>query len=328
MTGAGAPGAAPRPPAGIAVLGGDAREIVMAHLLSRDGHDVATYGLGQPACQSLAASDGLASAVGLEAGSALGAVSGRRWLLCPNPGLGAGDRVYAPFAPGPITLNEDLLRASDVANGGIVLGRASSSLLALAGSIGAAVYEAKDDEALKVRLAASAAEGVLAMLVDRTDQVLRDQRVLVLGYGATGAAIADRLVLLGSQVTVAARREQSLARAEEHGARAVPFGDRAAAMAAATVIVNTVPSASAMPVDVLGGLGDRLIMDIASPPGGTDHASAQAAGIGVLWLRGLVGERAPRTAGELQYRFVKNVIDSSSEAITAPRGSAVTPPSA
>jgi dipicolinate synthase subunit A len=99
-------------------------------------------------------------------------------------------------------------------------------------------------------------------------------------------------------------------------------------MAEATVIVNTVPWVSCMPVDLLGGLSGRLIMDIASPPGGTDHAAVQAAGLGVLWLRGLVGERAPRTAGELQYRFVKNVIDSRSTALAAPAGNAAAPPPA
>lgn len=307
MTGAGLPPVARVP---VAVLGGDAREVVLAHLLSQDGYDVATYGLGEPACAALAASDGLASAAALEAGSALDAVAGRRWLVCPNPGLGEDDRVYAPFAPGPIRLNEDLLRASSVPGGGIVLGRASPSLLALAGALAAPVYQSKDDEALKVRLAAPTAEGVIAALVGRTDQVLADQRVLVLGYGATGSAIAERLVLLGSQVTVAARREESLARAEQHGARPLAFGQRAVAMAEATVIINTVPSTASMPADVLRGLDGRLIIDIASPPGGTDHAAAQAEGIGVTWLRGLVGERAPRTAGELQYRFVTGVIES------------------
>jgi dipicolinate synthase subunit A len=305
------------------VLGGDAREVVMAHLLTRDGHDVATYGLGEAACRSLAAADGMADAAALEARSALDAVAGRHWLVCPNPGLGENDRLYTPFAAGQIALDQELLRASEVTSGGIVLGRASSSLRALARAIGADLYETKDDEALKVRLAVSAAEGLIAMLVERTDQVLRDQRVLVLGYGATGSAIADRLVLLGSQVTVAARREESLARAEQHGARAVAFDDRTAAMAAATAIVNTVPSTSAMPADVLSRLGGCLIMDIASPPGGTDHAAAQAAR--VLWLRGLVGDRAPRTAGELQYRFVKNVIDSRSKALTGLHGNAAPP---
>jgi dipicolinate synthase subunit A len=294
----------------IAVLGGDAREVVMAQLLCRDGYDVATYGLGQAAGRSLASCDGLMSAAALEAGSALDAVSGRRWLLCPAPGLGEDDVVYAPYAPSPISLNEALLRASDVARGGIVLGRASSSLLALADDLATTVYETKDDEALKVRLAASAAEGLLALLVERTDQVLRDQRVLVLGYGATGAAVADRLVLLGARVTVAARREEALARAEQHGALGVPFDERTAAMAAATIIVNTVPSTTSMPLEVLKDLDGCLTIDIASPPGGTDHAVADAEGHDVLWLRGLVGERAPRTAGELQYRFVRGVIDS------------------
>jgi dipicolinate synthase subunit A len=294
----------------IAVLGGDAREVIMADLLCRDGFDVTTYGLGPAACQSLGPDDGLAGVAKLEASSALEAVAGRRWLLCPAPGLGEGDVVYAPYARGPISLNESVLRASDVTKGGIVLGRASSSLLALADTVPTTVYQTKDDEALRVRVATSAAEGLLALLVGRTDQVLRDQRVLVLGYGATGSALADRLVLLGARVTVAARREESLARAEQRGARTVAFDDRAAAMADATVIVNTVPYTSSMPLAVLKELDGCLVIDIASPPGGTDHAVAQAAGCPVTWIRGVAGERAPRTAGELQYRFVRRVIDS------------------
>jgi dipicolinate synthase subunit A len=294
----------------VAVLGGDTREVIMADLLCRDGFDVATYGLGLAACRSLGPDEGAAGVAKLEANSVLEAVAGRRWLLCPAPGLGDGDIVYAPYARTPIALTEALLRASDVAEGGIVLGRASSSLLACAAGVPTTVYQTKDDDALRVRVATSAAEGLLALLVGRTDQVLPDQRVLVLGYGATGAALADRLVLLGARVTVAARREESLARAEQHGAAPVAFDDRAAAMADATVIVNTVPSTSSMPLAVLRELDGCLVIDIASPPGGTDHAAAQAAGCPVTWIRGVAGERAPRTAGELQYRFVRRVIDS------------------
>ncbi len=297
-------------PTSIVVLGGDAREVIMAGLLCRDGFDVTTYGLGPAACRAVEPDEGLAGVAKLEVSSLLAAVAGRRWLLCPAPGLGEGDVVYAPYARDPIALSEEVLRASDVANGGIVLGRASASLLALAGAVPTTIYQTKDDEALRVRVATSAAEGLLALLVGRTDQVLRDQRVLVLGYGATGSALADRLVLLGARVTVAARREDSLARAEQRGAQTVAFHDRAAAMADATVIVNTVPSTSSMPLAVLKELDGCLIIDIASPPGGTDHPAALAAGCPVTWIRGVAGERAPRTAGELQYRFVRRVIDS------------------
>lgn len=298
------------PPTSIAVLGGDVREVIMADLLSKDGFDVSTYGLGSAACQYLGPEERLAGVAKLEANSVLDAVAGRQWLLCPAPGLDEGDVVYAPFTRSPISLNESVLRASAVAKGGVVLGRATSSLLALAEAIPTIIYQSKDDEALRVRVATSAAEGLLALLVGRTDQVLREQRILVLGYGATGSAVADRLVLLGARVTVAARREESLAHAEQRGALTVAFDDRGAAMADATAIINTVPSTSSMPLAVLKELDGCLVIDLASPPGGTDHPAAQAGGCPVTWIRGVAGERAPRTAGELQYRFVRRTIDS------------------
>ena len=77
------------PPTSIAVLGGDAREVIMAGLLRHDGYDVATYGLGPAACQSLAPYDGLASVAELEAGSALERRRGAPVAALPGPWPGS-----------------------------------------------------------------------------------------------------------------------------------------------------------------------------------------------------------------------------------------------
>lgn len=293
----------------IAVLGGDSREVVMAQLLHRDGHHIATYGLGSRAGNNLGATDASIDPAILETRSALEAVSGCEWILCPAPGLGPQNAVYAPYAEQSIELNENLLQASGVAHGGgVILGKASVSLTELARNLGIRLYETKNDKALQARLSESVAESLLSLLVQRTDRVLREQRVLILGYGAAGSALAHRLAALGCQVTVAARRPEALAQASARGTSGVAYGKRFAAMADASVVVNTVPSPDAMPVSILKGLLPRLIIDIASPPGGTDHATAKAQSCPVIWARGLVGARAPRTAGELQYRFARRTM--------------------
>jgi dipicolinate synthase subunit A len=75
-------------------------------------------------------------------------------------------------------------------------------------------------------------------------------------------------------------------------------------MADADIVVNTVPSPDAVPREAFAALRGRMVIDIASPPGGIDHDAARAAGVEVHWPRGLAGGRAPLTAGDAQYAFV------------------------
>src|SRR6516165_5843619 len=98
----------------VAVLGGDAREIYIAEQLAARGYQVAVFGAAAGGASRLA-----------PAVSPQAAVAGANWIICPSPGLGDGNRVYAPECPVPIILNTALFTASDAATGGLILGRAT-----------------------------------------------------------------------------------------------------------------------------------------------------------------------------------------------------------
>ncbi len=283
----------------VAILGGDGREVYIGEQLAALGYEVTAFGV-----------DGDHSGKLPQAESPEAAVTGARWIVCPSPGLSAGDRVYAPSSPAPITLTAALLASSDASDGGLILGRATLSLTAAARETGVRLFEMKDDRSLAVCNATSVAEALVALLVGKTRRVLPEHKFMVLGYGATGAALTDALLGLACQVSVSARRAENLERARQRGATPVPFADRVTAMASCDVIVNTVPSADAIPSSALPAVKGAIVVDIASPPGGLDHEAARLAEVDVTWARGLAGARAPVSAGDAQLRVITRAMQA------------------
>lgn len=236
------------------------------------------------------------------------AVQGREWIICPAPGLGERDQIYAPNATSSMFLEESLLALSHARRGGLILGKESSTLADVAERLQIPIHEFKADRALAVVVASAVAEAVLAELIGSTSRVLRELRVIVLGYGATGSAIADVLVAVGCGTSVASRNQIELETARRRGATPLEFASWPDAVGPADVLVNTVPDPQTIGPALFETLSGKTIIDISSPPGGLDHQSAQSAGINVIWARGLAGKRAPLTIGEAQFEFIKRAM--------------------
>ncbi len=297
----------------VAVLGGDGREVHVAQRLSKDGHDAVCYG------QAGSAFDGVRVAA-----SAADAVRGTEWLVLPSPGLN-GEMIYAPDAPEPIMVDAALLEQSAAREGGVVMGRSTPKLDEIASRMNIRIYQLKDDPGLATRLSTGVAEGVMRLLIELTRRILREHRFLVVGYGVTGAVIVDYLLAARCTPQVAVRRPRWLERARQCGAIPVPYDDRIDAMGNADIIINTVPSTDAIPPEAFALLRDRMVVDIASPPGGLDHEAARKAGVQVHWPRGLAGGRAPLTAGDAQYAFIAKAFATRNAATDGPISSGELP---
>lgn len=279
-----------------AVLGGDAREWRVATRLAADGATVRTYGVPVPED---------AGAGPLPADSAEAAVAGAAWIVCPMPGVAEGDVLYAPHAAAPVALTGELLAGSSASEGGLVLGKATPGIRAATDRLGIRVVEMGEEATIRWRLAVPTSEAVLAVIMEHTDRVLPELRVLVLGTGKTAMTLAHLLSALGCRPWAAGRRASELARLEQFCRGTSPWEERAGRMAEADVIVNTVPSTDAVPPEAFGACAGRLVVDTASPPGGLHHADAEAAGVRVVWARGLAGKRASVTSGDAIYDFVR-----------------------
>jgi dipicolinate synthase subunit A len=137
---------------------------------------------------------------------------------------------------------------------------------------------------------------------------------MVLGYGATGSAICDILATVGCEVTSASRDAAHRAISRRRGATPVPFADWPGALDGIDVLVNTVPARLVLSDQVMSSLAGITVVDISSPPSGLDHAALGAAGIKVIWARGLGGSRAPVTVGDAQFEYVCRAMASKVEA--------------
>lgn len=153
------------------------------------------------------------------------------------------------------------------------------------------------DEGFIVKNAYLTAEGALAHIIQNTDCSLVGMRVLILGYGRVGKAVAK--VLKDNYVSVSVMNRSPFDRAN-----AALVADNTYSMSEYeehlkefSVIVNTIPELI-LKGEQLEKLGkDCFILDLASKPGGVDFNEADRLNIKTLLALGIPGKVAPKDAG-------------------------------
>lgn len=153
------------------------------------------------------------------------------------------------------------------------------------------------DEELLRSNARLTAEGAIARAMQRPGRALLGSTCVVTGFGRIGQALAGRLVALDAFVIVCARNEAQMRRAHELGAHPLPLERIAQACAQADVIFNTVP-ARILNEAALAHIGqETLLIELASPPYGTDPETARRLNVHMVVESGLPGRYAPMDAG-------------------------------
>ena len=187
------------------VLGGDMRQGKLAQLLAEDGHRVHTYAL----------EDGAVPAPGLTAEPGLSGVEQADCVVLPLPVSSGGGLLNAPLSRLSPPITEVLAPLSP----GQMLcgGRVDPVTAALAAERGLTIRDYFAREELAVANAVPTAEGAVQIAMEQLPITIHGARVLVVGFGRVGRALAQRLAALGAKVTVAARRYESLAWAQASG---------------------------------------------------------------------------------------------------------------
>lgn len=255
----------------IALLGGDARQAALAHLLVHDGHSVRTWGLANaPGAVELADAAGAARVILPTPLSRAGLLSGTELPLSRLwPLLAPSQRIYA---------------------GGI---RPSDS--AAAAAHGLTLCDCFAHEELSVRNAVPTAEGALEAAMSHLPVTLHGTPCLVVGFGRIGKLLAHRLHGMGAEVTVSARKRSDLAWIDAFGYRALRTDALNGRLGQFRVLFNTVPHRLFDAAALTQTTADCLLIELASVDG-FDAAAAQALGRTLVYARGLPGKTAPETA--------------------------------
>ena len=290
-----------------AVLGGDTRMRYVAERLSEAGCPVVLCGCGGK-CLPCEEKDG---AITLCA-SPERAVEAATDIVLPLPASRDGETVSVPRDPGchiPLSaLFDTVERREDLCLYGGCLPEAA--MTGLSPSARLRVTDYYESEALQIRNALITAEGAIMRAMELTDCMLEGSTVAVIGYGRIGRFLCRRLLSLGADVTLVARREEALLYAEAEGCHPLRLGDSRRVGGGLyplcyghSVIFNTVP-ARVLDRELLMRMErDTLLLDLASAPFCASDDDIREAGMAgtIRYVRApsLPGSYAPRDAGHI-----------------------------
>ena len=270
------------------VAGGDPRQAALAALLADDGHSVHTYALERGA--------------GTKCELSLDGADRADCVVLPLPAAGADGKLNTPLSADSHELPEvlDALRPGQL----VCAGMAGEGLKRMAEERDLVLRDYFAREELAVLNAIPTAEGAIQIAMEELPITLHDARVLVVGFGRLGRALAPRLRGLGARVWVSARRYEQRAAAESMGLGSEGLDHLPDWLCSYDLVFNTVP-APVLGVEELAALKERaLVIDLASRPGGVDMDAAAALGVRVIWALSLPGKVAPVTSG----RYIKDTI--------------------
>ena len=282
-----------------AVIGGDLRSAYLAGLLAADGYKVITSGFdGTDLPPCVTGCTNPAQAVTLA-----------DCVILPLPVTTDGTTVNAPFSRIRIPLDQVLNGlAQDQFRVG---GKISDVVRKEAECRGLVISDYLQREELAVMNAVPTAEGAIQLAMEELPVTIDGSKCLITGYGRVGRTLSTRLVSLGAQVTVAARKFADLAWAKSVGCETLELENLANA-GDFDVIFNTVP-VMLFGRDILKGMEkETLLIDLASRPGGVDFNAAAELQIKTIWALSLPGRVAPKTAGAIIKKTILNMMKEGS----------------
>jgi dipicolinate synthase subunit A len=273
---------------GVAVLGGDHRQVIVAEAMLAQAAWVRTLGL-----TDLPRLPRLSPATDLKA-----ALTGAAVVILPISG--ANDRGLVKTSDPTVSVKIDAeFFALMEPHALLVTGILPSNLKQMATVRGVRVLEYGEDDAIAIPNAIPTAEGAIQLMMEKTSFTVDGSTCLVLGFGRVAQALAGRLFALGAEVTVVARNSQQLAAAKGLGYQALPLKILAEGLAEVDVVFNSIPAPILSAALLKRMTPGTLIIDLASAPGGVDFEAAEHHGITAILALGLPGKVAPRTAGQI-----------------------------
>lgn len=184
-------------------------------------------------------------------------------------------------------------------------GRISDDFLPFSGEYDIIDYTLREEFARKN--AFPTAEAAIMIAMGENDFTLHGSSCLVGGMGRIGKALIPPLVSFGAQVISAARNEEARRVAENLGAQAYAFGELFG-IGSVDVIFNTVPEV-VFGERELKALCPKLIIDLASSPGGCDFDAAEKLGIKAVHALALPGKHFPKTAAVITAETILSILN-------------------
>ncbi|MGN1051650.1 MAG: NAD(P)-dependent oxidoreductase [Acutalibacteraceae bacterium] len=155
------------------------------------------------------------------------------------------------------------------------------------------VFDYTDDESFKIYNAYLTGEGAVSVAIDNSQRSLINSRVLILGAGRIGIALAQMLLSFTKDITVSSRKISDKAKVISMGLKSANT-EKLPSLSDFDYIFNTVP-AKILSDEKLLEIKDALLIDLAS----IDCANIKLCkelNINVIKALGLPGKYSPKSA--------------------------------
>lgn len=278
------------------IIGGDLRQIYLAKKLQKDKNEVFVcgfenfVGFDKLKLKSLKISD---------------LISSSKYIILPVPASRNKKFINAPFSNSDIVLSEKLF--SNLKNK-VVFAGIVSSLIEDVKPSGLHIRDYYQREDFLIPNALLTAEGAVSIALKEHDKSIFSSRCLVVGFGRIGKILAKLLKNMGAKVTVSARNVKDISLAKISGFETINVS-KINEKIDFDLIFNTVP-ALVLDAGVLRYLSSaRMIIDLASTPGGTDKFAAEELGIKLIPALGIPGKCFPEAAGEVIADVIYKMIE-------------------
>ena len=278
------------------IIGGDLRQIYLAKKLQKDKNEVFVCGFenfvdfDKLKLKSLKISD---------------LISSSKYIILPVPASRNKKVINAPFSNSDIVLSEKLF--SNLKNK-VVFAGIVSSLIEDVKPSGLYIRDYYQREDFLIPNALLTAEGAVSIALKEYGKSIFSSRCLVVGFGRIGKILAKLLKNMGAKVTVSARSVKDISLAKISGFETTNVS-KINEKADFDLIFNTVP-ALVLDAAVLSFLSSaRMIIDLASAPGGTDKFAAEELGIKLIPALGIPGKCFPEAAGEIIADVIYKMIE-------------------
>ena len=278
-----------------AVVGGDKRNIALAEMLFKLGHNVKMYGFGSYEKETP-----------MQCKNLYETLSEAEYIIGPVPCAHNGGVLNAPFHDTAM-LVEDLFRLIKPAQT-FIAGYIRPEVMAIADKFGIQIMDMLTREELLVKNAIPTAEGAIKIAIEETDITLHGSNMLVIGYGRIGTVLCRMLRGMGANVSAIVNSGHSAALAKSSGHEAIMYEEMDKHLSNADIIFNTVPEILLDRRNMKYIKKGTLIIDLASPPYGVDVNASRDFCLKVMFTNSLPGKIAPVTTAGYIHETVNQII--------------------
>ena len=279
----------------ISVIGGDTRQLFAGKYLADKGFNVSFYG-----CEHGRIPDDTKYM------EKLSDVQNSDIIILPLPVTKNGNLLNTPLSSQEIKIKDVIEVISDKHI--VFYGMGNGNVKKFLDAKAEKAIDYYNVESLIYKNALLTAEGILSIVLERTQTTVSGMKIAVTGYGRIGTFISQKLKLLDADVTVFARNDIHRTIAKANGIKAKNIDELAENIANFECIINTIPFIVINEEAIKSSRNDSIFIETASAPYGIDSEACTKHNRNLIKAFSLPGKTAPKSAGYIIGETIENIL--------------------